>query len=203
MKKHGFTLAETLITLIIIGVVAALTVPNMLQQYKKQETSARLKKFYSTIQQASVKAKADGKDWNDYVEKLQDGISYDPLLFWENYLLPYTSIIKYENKNKNLTVYLNDGSLYNLKIFSKCLWFDYDVNGDKKPNEFGRDIYQFMYCSSDAGWYKSNIFIPKQIGRTPSRAVAYQDCQRVNASYCAFLVMMDGWEFKDDYPYRL
>ena len=35
MKKFGFTLAEILITLSIIGVVAALTIPSLIQHYKK------------------------------------------------------------------------------------------------------------------------------------------------------------------------
>lgn len=34
MKKYGFTLAEVLITLGIIGVVAALTIPTLMQNYK-------------------------------------------------------------------------------------------------------------------------------------------------------------------------
>lgn len=34
MKRYGFTLAEVLITLGIIGVVAALTIPTLIQNYK-------------------------------------------------------------------------------------------------------------------------------------------------------------------------
>ena len=35
LKKSAFTLAETLITLTIIGVVAALTIPNLISSYQK------------------------------------------------------------------------------------------------------------------------------------------------------------------------
>lgn len=45
--KKAFTLAETLITLGVIGVVAALTLPTLINSYKKQVTTARLKKFNS------------------------------------------------------------------------------------------------------------------------------------------------------------
>lgn len=41
-SKIGFTLAEVLITLGIIGVVAALTLPSLITSYKRQEASARL-----------------------------------------------------------------------------------------------------------------------------------------------------------------
>ena len=52
--KKGFTLAEVLITLGIIGIVAAMTLPAVVQKKQKLETSARLKKFYSTMQQAII-----------------------------------------------------------------------------------------------------------------------------------------------------
>lgn len=45
MKNYsGFTLAEVLITLGIIGVVAALTMPSVINDYKEKETIAKLKK---------------------------------------------------------------------------------------------------------------------------------------------------------------
>ncbi len=53
MKKNtGFTLAETLITLAIIGVVAALTIPSVVQKYEESVTQNRLKTTYSTIYNA-------------------------------------------------------------------------------------------------------------------------------------------------------
>ncbi len=49
MKKVAFTLAEVLITLGIIGVVAALTLPSLIQNYQKQVYVNQLKKSYSTL----------------------------------------------------------------------------------------------------------------------------------------------------------
>lgn len=43
-RKTAFTLAEVLITLGIIGVVAALTLPSLIQSYREKETVAKLKK---------------------------------------------------------------------------------------------------------------------------------------------------------------
>lgn len=51
--RHGFTLAETLIVLGIIGVVSALTLPSLIAKYKHKELETRFKKSYSIISQAS------------------------------------------------------------------------------------------------------------------------------------------------------
>lgn len=50
--KKGFTLAEVLITLGIIGIVAAMTLPALVHNYKKQEIEAKIKKFYTNMAQA-------------------------------------------------------------------------------------------------------------------------------------------------------
>ena len=58
-RKGAFTLAEVLITLGIIGVVAALTLPSLIQKYQDQVLENQLKKMYSTISQGIQKAMAD------------------------------------------------------------------------------------------------------------------------------------------------
>ena len=47
--KKGFTLAETLITMAIIGVVAILTLPNLVEGYKKKVYIAQLQRVYNLI----------------------------------------------------------------------------------------------------------------------------------------------------------
>jgi len=47
----GFTLAEVLITLVLIGVVTALTIPNIIHNYEKQATIEKLKKAYGIFYQ--------------------------------------------------------------------------------------------------------------------------------------------------------
>ena len=59
IKKSAFTLAEVLITLGIIGVVAALTLPTLIQNHQKQVYVTGLKKAYSNIQNAFSKAMLD------------------------------------------------------------------------------------------------------------------------------------------------
>ena len=51
-NKCGFTLSEAIITLAIIGVVAAITIPSLVQKYKERETVTRVKEFYSVFSQA-------------------------------------------------------------------------------------------------------------------------------------------------------
>lgn len=51
-KMRAFTLAETLITLGIIGVVAAITIPNLINNYQKHVIETTLKEDYSILQQA-------------------------------------------------------------------------------------------------------------------------------------------------------
>lgn len=50
-KNSGFTLAEVLITLGIIGVVAAMTIPNLMTAYKAHRYRSQFLKSYSTLQQ--------------------------------------------------------------------------------------------------------------------------------------------------------
>lgn len=57
--RLGFTLAEVLITLGIIGVVAAMTIPNLIANYKAHQLSSRFLESYSIIQQVFKQMEAD------------------------------------------------------------------------------------------------------------------------------------------------
>ena len=58
-SKSAFTLAEVLITLVIIGIVAALTIPTAINNYRKQEYVSGLKKAYSTLAQVTTQIIAE------------------------------------------------------------------------------------------------------------------------------------------------
>lgn len=63
----GFTLAEVLITLGIIGIVAAMTLPTLIQKNQEKETVAKLRKFNTVINQAymlAINANGYVEDWN-------------------------------------------------------------------------------------------------------------------------------------------
>ena len=89
MKFKGFTLAEVLITLAIIGVVAALTIPSVISNYQQQEFKTGLKKAVSVLNEAIQTNIA------------QDGITpYDrprtngSIEFLDEYLKKHMSVIK-------------------------------------------------------------------------------------------------------------
>ena len=66
-RKIAFTLAEVLITLAIIGVVAAMTLPTLIANYQKEVTAIQIKKSYSAWSQAFQKILAD-----EGVDRLSD-----------------------------------------------------------------------------------------------------------------------------------
>ena len=66
-RRFAFTLAEVLVTLGIIGVVAVLTVPNVISSYQKKVYVVQLQKAYNQLQQVFSLAMAE-----DEVEYLAD-----------------------------------------------------------------------------------------------------------------------------------
>lgn len=69
-KQRAFTLAEVLITLGVIGVVAAMTMPSLIQNHQKKELLNQFKVAYSTMQTTFNKAEYD--------------LGYKPLCFYRS-----------------------------------------------------------------------------------------------------------------------
>ena len=92
IKKCAFTLAEVLITLGIIGVVAAITLSVLVQNYQKHATVNKLKTSYSILVNAFERAKSDyGLDINEWdIQGNNDKEKSN--YFVENYLLPYLKV---------------------------------------------------------------------------------------------------------------
>ncbi len=64
MKKNGFTLAEVLITLGIIGVVAAMTIPTLVANYQKKVLVAKLQQTISLVSNAAKLLMAEEQTFN-------------------------------------------------------------------------------------------------------------------------------------------
>ena len=61
-RKAAFTMAEVLITVGIIGIVAAMTLPSLIGNYQKKVTATRLKRTYTVIAQTIERSKVDYGD---------------------------------------------------------------------------------------------------------------------------------------------
>ena len=72
-KKYGFTLAEVLITLGIIGVVAAMTIPTLIANTNSARFRSQFKKSISTLSQAGLMAQAQYDiDYSTATEQLDE-----------------------------------------------------------------------------------------------------------------------------------
>ena len=64
-NKNGFTLAEVLITLVIVGVISAMTIPTLINKTQDQELKSQFVKAYSIMSQAVYKTEMN--DFAGYV----------------------------------------------------------------------------------------------------------------------------------------
>lgn len=86
-KNRAFTLAEVLITLGIIGIVVALTLPSLISRYKKKYVVNNLKTAYSILNQAILESSAENGDYHywDFTNTVK---------FAETYIVPYLKTVK-------------------------------------------------------------------------------------------------------------
>jgi len=120
MKKNAFTLAEVLITLGIIGIVAAMTLPGIIANYQKRVWVNQLKKTVSTIEQGFQKMLAD-----DGVDKIEDTSAWS--VFVENSNMSMSPNFSVELKKyfnisiEPLPLYGSESSFANQTKNSICL----------------------------------------------------------------------------------
>ncbi|MCQ2789045.1 MAG: type II secretion system GspH family protein [bacterium] len=148
-RKNAFTLAEVLITLGIIGVVAAMTVPTLVGQTGEQEYKTGLKKAVSTINQAvQLNYVQDGSDFSLLSSSTKNAASSDNLfgLFSLRLNVQNNAVTAadFANGSKGSLagdnmILLNDGSILAFDNSTSCttagsctVWVD--TNGYKLPN---------------------------------------------------------------------
>ena len=209
-RKIAFTLAEVLITLGIIGVVAAMTMPSLMQNYKRQQATARIKKFVSVINQALISAENDLGPREDWVKGEEDNSdsAYD---FLNTYIKPYIKSADIEKRTllgmNMATLRFVDGSQMSIKI-GACYDIFYDINGEKGPNEKGRDIFVFILCKNGGCNSNSNqvrgMYCQPNGEPFPTHEQLIDNCKdRNRGSYCTILLEQNGYEFPKDYPLGL
>lgn len=112
---YGFTLAEVLITIGIIGIIAAISIPSIITKFKRQSAEAKLKKFYSVMNQAVQMSITEHGDIYIDDENREDSLNSDYITTWyKEYLTKYIKTIKSEKANKAYyEAIFADGSSFN------------------------------------------------------------------------------------------
>ena len=208
----AFTLAEVLITLGIIGVVAAMTMPSLMQNYKRQQATARIKKFVSVINQALISAENDLGPREDWVIGETDN-SDSAYNFLNTYIKPYIKSADIEKRTlfgRNMaTLRFVDGSQMSVKV-GACYDIWYDINGEKGPNEKGKDIFVFILCKNGGCNFNSNqvrgFYCAPTGEQFPTHEQLIDNCKNYRTyggNWCTILLEQNGYEFPKDYPLGL
>ena len=132
-KKAAFTLAEVLITLGVIGVVAAMTMPTVIKKYNEHVTVNKVKKFYSVMNQSlmlSIKDNGFVDEWN-----------YTNVNQFADYIKPYLKIVKDCQTNSGCI-----GESY--KYLNETGSVNYNSNGTNY------DYYKLFLADGTSLWFR-------------------------------------------------
>ena len=165
-RKFAFTLAEVLITLGIIGVVAAITIPGLITSYKAHQLHSQFMKATSTIQQAFKQMEVDDVSLNpaDY-----DGRTFYKI--FQNYFKVAVNcevmlskgtpcsdgVYRTFDGNHTFDYHLLDDGQFVLQDGTLILienptvsdgnyvFVFFDLNGTQKPNILGYDLFAMEF----------------------------------------------------------
>lgn len=182
-KAAAFTLAEVLITLAIIGVVAALTLPGLIQKYEEKATVTKVQKIYSVLTNAYNLAKleyGEATEWglshksedaetlldifskyinHNKVCHIGDKTGCFPDVLYKNFNGTHTMLFTAERTYMQIS----DGTLIMFNTTATegelLAQFYVDINGFKGPNQRGYDFFYFYLWTDDAirpgGWKRT------------------------------------------------
>ncbi len=172
--SKGFTLAEVLITLGIIGIVAAMTIPNLLQKNYEKRAISQLRETQSILAQAVKMAEdeyGDVEGWGLTTEDETNALlAYERLksffkiavdcgtLDTDNLCIPKNNYYR-KDGNKHSLDYANAARFYKFVLLNGSLVFLHtpvgrqddilgfyvDINGKSRPNTIGSDLFYFIY----------------------------------------------------------
>lgn len=177
VKKRyaGFTLAEVLITIGIIGVVAAITIPTLISKYNKFIIETNLKKTYAELNNVIKMAEAENGSFEgwDFSGRANNIVA--------RYFAPYMKLTPCHNDKKCMiyntfptwytpTATAARGSLQSTNVLfqgyysldgrvfvfmseyyeswgGKTLHIIVDVNGSSGRTVMGQDVFMFSLCN--------------------------------------------------------
>ena len=226
LKNHGFTLAEVLITLGVIGVVAAITMPMLIQNHQKHVTENRLKKSFSTLNQALKMSEVENgpaKYWDldsggTEMENCKNTT--------EKYIIPYLKAEYCDSGNSNsdsagkCAKYVNCGYASQNYTLADGTMIGICAYG------LGQEIYiTILPIKTLKKGRKFGFIVDREKGvLLPARYVAGLSREDIKRGYeyngegftvgcsknggatypyhaCTALIYVDGWKIKDDYPW--
>lgn len=149
MKRYGFTLAEVLITLGIIGVVSAMVIPTFTQSTQNAKIGPRLAKAVAALEQANKASLSDAES---------DSLTGAGLTSAANYTGNLTRHMKGAFTNPGQTRFLaadgvsytflasfingaGDNPLHQTVVNNQVM---IDINGEGGPNTDARDRFYFQ-----------------------------------------------------------
>lgn len=138
-KNLAFTLAEVLITLGVIWVVAAMTLPAVVGKYKEQVTVNKVKKIYSTMSNAILSSINDNGypyEWN-----VSDKYTQQSANEFAGYIIPYLKIIKNCGVNSGCIGYRENVKKLNGVQHSA----NYDIN---------KNYYKIILSDGSIVWFR-------------------------------------------------
>lgn len=220
--KPAFTLAEVLITLGIIGIVAAMTLPMLIEKYQKIVVVTRLKKFYTNINQAIRLSEAENGSY-EYWDFPEDNNVESTKIFYDKYLAKYLKTIGTDSYSSYSTN--NDGSLsttlYNYLVIKfadgsamilrpasglDISFYIYASKVNSSSVNGVRDCFSFSFNKSGSVGITS--FVEPYTYQWDGTREGLFSHNRYGCSdsstykcFCAKLIQYDGWEIKDDYPW--
>ncbi len=167
-RRVAFTLAEVLITLGIIGIVSAMTIPTLISNYQEKVTVTKLKKMFSTLSNAYQLYRVDNpapqtfpiteegaiqafEVFKPYLKIAKDcgtddafGCTYEGVYYFKN---GTSTGQAYSQESKYYKILLADGASVFFRggpTTAELMHIYYDVNGPQKPNTFGHDTFIFV-----------------------------------------------------------
>lgn len=178
-SDKGFTLAEVLITLLIIGVIASLVIPGLINNTNEAEFNTGLKKAYSDLSQALTMIETNNDGYisagtgagNSYDQELRNDFCsvmaciqtdtssniFGPADYTYykggNINWPGASNV-YPAATLNNSSFIRFGNYGNCNNsgINACAWIHIDINGKKGPNMAGKDLYFFWLTYKDGAY---------------------------------------------------
>ena len=216
-RRIAFTLAEVLITLCIIGVVAAMTLPTLIANYNKHVIAAKLKKFYTIMNQAVELSEAQYGEFK-YWDNSFPGNNLDEMQnWWDKYFAPHIKTMKTERVNNRLYVYLADGTkLYIFNFVSSnadstvptsAIHLAFFPFANPKEEILGKTMFSF-FINSDINkkWAMVEPYKYGWDGTMDGLINGTYGCRNsdtpINRYYCTALIQMNNWEIPDNYPFK-